>query len=152
MGVPSELRPDMSVTDLAFTILKNYGKPMHFKELISEVMRVKAISQENPGRLIAQMHTEINLDSRFIHQGNGEWGLREWQPKSSKVIKIRTEGSGAPSRGRGALARDGDEDEFGFDGEEEEEELADEAEEEFGLEADEYEDAGDSGDDDEDED
>lgn len=132
MGVPSELRPDMSVTDLAFTILKNYGRPMHFKQLISEVMRVKAISLENPGRLIAQMHTEINLDSRFIHQGNGEWGLREWQPKSSKVVKIRPEGSAPAAKRKGATRTpETDEDEFGFDGEEEEEELVDEAEDEY---------------------
>ncbi|MFZ5816777.1 MAG: DNA-directed RNA polymerase subunit delta [Bacillota bacterium] len=139
MGVPSELRPDMSVTDLAFTILKNYGKPMHFKQLISEVMRVKAINQENPGRLIAQMHTEINLDSRFIHHGNGEWGLREWQPKSSKVVKIRPEGSTpAGSRSRAGVA-DAEEDDFGFDAEEEED-LVDEVDDEFGLDEDEYED------------
>ena len=93
MGSPMELKPDMSVTDLAFTILKKHGKPMHFKQLISEVMQVKAISQENPGRLIAQMHTEINLDSRFIHQGGGEWGLREWQPKTSRVVHIKADGT-----------------------------------------------------------
>lgn len=152
MGVPSELRPDMSVTDLAFTILKNYGKPMHFKQLISEVMRVKAINQDNPGRLIAQMHTEINLDSRFIHQGNGEWGLREWQPKSSKVVKIRPEPSTpAPSRNRGALQTDAEEDDFGFEGEEEEEETAEEAEDEY-LEEDEYQDEESADDEDEDED
>lgn len=128
----------MSVTDLAFTILKNYGKPMHFKQLISEVLRVKGISQENPGRLIAQMHTEINLDSRFIHHGNGEWGLREWQPKASKVVKIRPEPSSpAPNRNRAAL-QEAEEDEFGFDGEEEEE-LVEDPEDEF-LEEEEYED------------
>lgn len=129
----------MSVTDLAFTILKNYGKPMHFKQLISEVMRVKAIHQDNPGRLIAQMHTEINLDSRFIHHGNGEWGLREWQPKTSKVVKIRPENPApAPSRSRAALQPDAEEDEFGFEGEEEEEEI-EESDDDF-LEEDEYED------------
>lgn len=137
----------MSVTDLAFTILKNYGKPMHFKQLISEVMRVKAISQENPGRLIAQMHTEINLDSRFIHHGNGEWGLRDWQPKSTKVVKIRPETtSPAPSRNRGALSPDADEDEFGFEGEEEEEE----AEETDGFTEEEDEEPADDDEDDED--
>ncbi|MFZ5827273.1 MAG: DNA-directed RNA polymerase subunit delta [Bacillota bacterium] len=153
MGVPSELRPDMSVTDLAFTILKNYGKPMHFKELISEVMRVKAISQENPGRLIAQMHTEINLDSRFIHQGSGQWGLREWQPKSSKVVKIRPDGSSTTASRKGAtLTPDTDEDEFGFDGEEEEEELVDEAEDEYALDEDEYDEEESVDDDDDDDD
>lgn len=150
MGVPSELRPDMSVTDLAFTILKNYGKPMHFKQLISEVMRVKAINQDNPGRLIAQMHTEINLDSRFIHQGNGEWGLREWQPKSSKVVKIRPESEKAtPSRGRAKINADADEDDFGFDGEEDEE--GEEVDEEFDVD-DEFEDEEETLDDEDDED
>jgi len=122
----------MSVTDLAFTILKNFGKPMHFKELISEVMRVKAISQENPGRLIAQMHTEINLDSRFIHHGNGEWGLRDWLPKGNKVVKIRPEPEEPPVRRKRAIGPiDVDEDEFSFDGEEDEEELIDEVDEEL---------------------
>lgn len=150
VGVPSELRPDMSVTDLAFTILKAAGKPIHFKQLISEVMRIKAINLENPGRLIAQMHTEINLDSRFIHQGNGEWGLREWQPKSAKVVKIRPEGS-TPTRTRGRKAADLDEDEFGFDGEDEEG-LSDEGDEDLSAEDDRYVDDRAADDDDDDED
>lgn len=133
-----DLKPDMSVTDLAYTILKKHGKPMHFKQLISEVMQVKAIHQENPGRLIAQMHTEINLDSRFIHQGGGEWGLREWQPKSAKV---RTR----PESGQDADEAVLDEDELDLVGEEEEEEeeLEDELEDEFGLEDEEEEDLSD---------
>lgn len=140
MGVPSELRADMSVTDLAFTILKNYGKPMHFKELISEVMRVKGINPENPGRLIAQMHTEINLDSRFNHLGAGEWGLRDWQPKGAKVVKIRPESdTPAPKRGRSRRAV-GDEDDFALDGEEDDEELGDESDDAYALDEDGFED------------
>lgn len=139
MGCPHEMRPDMSVTDIAFCILKGRGKVLHFKELIAEVMRVKAINQENPGRLIAQMHTEINLDSRFIHQGNGEWGLREWQPKSAKVVKIRPE-SPAPAKKSRALLRDDEEDEEEAFESEEEESDAEEREDEFERETDEYED------------
>ncbi len=79
----------MSVTDVAYAVLKNRRQPLHFKELIAEVMRIKAIGQENPGRMIAQMHTEINLDSRFVHLGGGEWGLREWQiKKQGKIVRI----------------------------------------------------------------
>lgn len=125
MGMASELRPEMSVTDLAFTILKNHGKPMHFKELITEVMRVKAIGPENPGRLIAQMHTEINLDSRFVHQGNGEWGLRDWQPKGSKVVKIRPETSAPAAKGRKGKRKAADDDDYGYEEEEEQEESDD---------------------------
>lgn len=111
MGCPDELRPDMTVTDLAYAILKSRGKSMHFKELISEILKVKAIAQENPGRVIAQIHTEINLDARFHHQGGGEWGLREWQKQSgTKVVRIRT-GGVTPTRIRPELLPD-DEDEF----------------------------------------
>lgn len=132
----------MSVTDIAFCILKNRGKTIHFKELISEVMRVKAINQENPGRLIAQMHTEISLDSRFIHHGNGEWGLREWQLKGSKIVKIRPETPSAPARSR-PLLRDDEEDEDAIDEEEEDEEFTaedEESEEDYESDPDEYED------------
>lgn len=126
------LKPDMSVTDLAFTILKKHGKPMHFKELISEVMQVKAISQENPGRLIAQMHTEINLDSRFIHQGGGEWGLREWQPKTARVVHIKPDGT-AGRVSRAPLRLEHELDDIG---EEEEEDLGEELDDEFSLDED----------------
>jgi len=118
----------MSVTDLAFYILKNRGQAIHFKELISEIMRVKAISQENPGRLIAQMHTEINLDSRFLHQGNGEWGLREWLPRNGKIVKIRPETPGVPKSTRPELQPEDEEEdeEFGLEPDELEEEFVDE--------------------------
>lgn len=129
----------MSVTDIAFCILKNRGQSMHFKELIAEVMRVKAINQENPGRLIAQMHTEINLDSRFLHQGNGEWGLREWLPKQSKVIKIRPEVSTGAARPRPLLRDDEEDEEERFDADEEESFGADELEEEEEAESEDYE-------------
>jgi len=126
MGIPHEIRPDMPVTDLAFYILKNRGQSTHFKELITEIMRVKAMNQDNPGRLIAQMHTEINLDSRFIHHGAGEWGLREWMPKNAKVVRIRPESSSpAPTKGKAALRTDDDEDDFGFEDDDEEVEESD---------------------------
>lgn len=130
MGCPHEMRPDMSVTDIAACILKNRGKAVNFKELITEIMQVKAISQENPGRLIAQMHTEINLDSRFIHQGNGEWGLREWLNKGSKIVKIKPESAAAPVRGRPSLRDDEEDEEDIFEAEEEEEYTEEETEDE----------------------
>lgn len=142
MGCPHEMRPDMSVTDIAFCILKTRGKTIHFKELISEVMRVKAINQENPGRLIAQMHTEISLDSRFIHHGSGEWGLRDWQSKGSKIVKIRPEAPSEPKKRSRPLLRDDEEADI-LDEEEEDEFAAEEEEpeeDEYEREPDEYED------------
>jgi DNA-directed RNA polymerase subunit delta len=88
VGIPHEMRPDMAVTDLAYAFLKKGGKAMHFKDLISAVMAVKSLNQAKSGRIIAQMHTEINLDARFVHLGAGEWGLREWH--KGKVVRIAT--------------------------------------------------------------
>ena len=70
-----------SVTDLAYSILKNKGQAMYYKDLIEVILQAKSIAVENQGRVIAQIHTEINLDSRFSHKGHGEWGLRDWAPK-----------------------------------------------------------------------
>jgi DNA-directed RNA polymerase subunit delta len=152
MGCPHEMRPDMSVTDIAYCILKSRGKPIHFKELIQEVMQVKAMNQANSGRLIAQMHTEINLDSRFVHQGNGEWGLREWQPKQSKVVKIRPEPAAPPSGRSRTLLRDDEDEEDLFDEAEEDEFESDELDDEFELDGeDEFEDELDVEDEDEEE-
>jgi DNA-directed RNA polymerase subunit delta len=125
----------MSVTDLAYCILKNRGKAVPFKELIDEIMAVKAMGVENRGRLAAQIHTEINLDSRFLHQGNGEWGLRDWAPKAAKLVRIRPAGPGAPpARPRPELTREDFEDEedqerYSYDRDEEDESLNDDGEE-----------------------
>jgi len=27
------------------------------------------------------VHTQINLDSRFVHMGKGMWGIVEWSPQ-----------------------------------------------------------------------
>jgi len=79
-----------SVTDLAYSILKSNGRAMHYKDLIHEILRTKAIAGENQGRIIAQIHTEINLDSRFFHQGQGEWGLRDWAPRQTpRIVQVR---------------------------------------------------------------
>lgn len=79
-----------SVTDLAYSILKSNGQAMHYRDLINEILRTKTIAGENRGRIIAQIHTEINLDSRFFHKGQGQWGLRDWVPRhAARIVQIR---------------------------------------------------------------
>lgn len=114
----------MSVTDIAYCVLKGHGKPLHFKELIQEILKVKPVRDDNPGRILAQMHTEINLDARFVHQGGGEWGLRDWQPKSgTKVVRIRP--ATAPPRMRRELLPMDDVDDANVNEEDEEDESRD---------------------------
>jgi len=64
--------------DIAFEILKAQGNPMHYQNLIEEVLRRLGISQE--AIRIAAALTQINLDTRFTFLGKGEWGLKVWDP------------------------------------------------------------------------
>lgn len=82
---------ELSATDLAHDILKSHGQAMYYKDLIDEILKSKEIQGENRGRLIAQIHTEINLDSRFHHKGQGLWALREWVYKGGRVVALRPE-------------------------------------------------------------
>jgi len=82
-----QFNPKMSETDLAHAILKASGEPLYYKELIDRVLAIKPLQGKDIGHIMAGIHTELNLDSRFVHVGKGVWGLREWMPGKSLVIK-----------------------------------------------------------------
>lgn len=73
----------LSPEDLAYEILKKTGSPMHYRELFEEILRVKQVPPEKQGRLMAEIHTQINLDPRFHYWGDARWGLREWVEQDS---------------------------------------------------------------------
>lgn len=64
--------------DIAYEVLKAHGNPMHYHNLIEEVLKRLGISQE--AIRIAAALTQINLDTRFSFLGRGEWGLKVWEP------------------------------------------------------------------------
>ena len=98
MGLPEQMKPNMPVTDVAYSILKRKGQATHFRELIREILEIKRLTDQNQGRVIAQIHTEINLDSRFEHHGNGEWGLRDWTVRrNGKVVELRPTSPARPA-------------------------------------------------------
>jgi DNA-directed RNA polymerase subunit delta len=73
----------LTETDMAYEVLKDQGNPMHYHSLIEEVFRRLGISPE--AAKIAAVLTQINLDTRFMFLGRGEWGLKAWEP--SKISK-----------------------------------------------------------------
>lgn len=77
---PEEYSPQMSEADLAHAILKSKGTPIYFGELFEQVMAVKTFTGKDKAHIMAGIHTELNLDGRFVHIGKGIWGLREWMP------------------------------------------------------------------------
>ncbi|MBU7007333.1 DNA-directed RNA polymerase subunit delta [Phosphitispora fastidiosa] len=70
--------PYMSEADLAHAILKAAGAPLYFRDLLEQVMAIKPVSGRDREHIMAGIHTDLNLDGRFIHVGKGVWGLREW--------------------------------------------------------------------------
>lgn len=126
MSLPNGLRPDMLVTDLAYVLLKNRGQAMHYKELISEIIAIKGLKQENAVRLISQILTEIGMDSRFVHQGGGEWGLRDWHIKGGMRVVKPPKPEAATKKSRRRFDEEFDDEESAEEAEEEDEEEEDE--------------------------
>jgi len=77
-------RTAQTETDVALAILKARQAPMHYRELIAEVLNQLGETPANPGLRLAQIHTEINLDSRFVFIGKGMWSLATWSPKTNR--------------------------------------------------------------------
>lgn len=75
-----------SETDIAYEVLKQRKSPMHYKELIGAVLEQMGLDPTNPGNRLVQIHTEINLDSRFAFLGKGLWGLTAWSPKQNRPV------------------------------------------------------------------
>ncbi|HML32732.1 DNA-directed RNA polymerase subunit delta [Sporomusa sphaeroides] len=73
---------------LAYQILKTTGHPLHYRELIDRVVAAKSGATRPPAYVIADIHTRINLDSRFVHTGKSMWGLNEWSPQRISLREV----------------------------------------------------------------
>ena len=73
-----------SETDVAYYILSKKGAPIYYKDLVTEVIKKKAKPVQSLSRAIAEVYTQINMDSRFHHVGGSMWGLTEWTPPETK--------------------------------------------------------------------
>ncbi len=100
MGVDSVLEPGLPFLDLAYGMLHNEGSPLYYRELFARVLALKGedIAQLGPEQ-IAALYTDFNLDHRFHHVGEGEWGLLEWQPRAkSRVVVVAQAPKARPER------------------------------------------------------
>jgi len=71
---------EMSGVDLAYRILKDRKTDIYFRDLLTEVLTAKMVPSYLMKQAMAELHTQINMDSRFIFKGKGNWGLTEWVP------------------------------------------------------------------------
>lgn len=66
--------------DLAYRVLKERKSDIYFRELLTEVLTAKAVPSYLMKQAMAELHTQVNMDSRFTFKGKGFWGLTEWAP------------------------------------------------------------------------
>jgi len=77
----AEIIKEVSEVEFAYKILQKVGKPMYFRDLITEALELKGRKIHSLPHALAEVHTQINLDSRFVHMGKGMWGIVEWSPQ-----------------------------------------------------------------------
>ncbi|WP_110929790.1 DNA-directed RNA polymerase subunit delta [Paenibacillus bouchesdurhonensis] len=86
MSTPLNLKIDpekvheIPMVDLAFLILKAANTPYYYRDLMSEVAKIRKMSEAEINEAIAQLYTEINIDGRFACVGTNLWGLKRWYP------------------------------------------------------------------------
>lgn len=108
--------PNLPAEELAFRILRREGRPLYYKDLIIQALRLKGVEGDISPELMAAVLTQINLDNRFIHMGQNDWGLKDWAPRKTKEEEKESEGGKRAFRKVNPLPR------FDEDLEEEEEE------------------------------
>ena len=88
-----ETEKAISGVDLAYRKLKERKTDIYFRELLTEVLTAKMVPSYLMTQAMAELHTQVNMDSRFIFKGKGYWGLTEWAPLPR--VTGRTEDSSA---------------------------------------------------------
>ncbi len=61
------------IKDYAYLIMRRAGRPMHFKEVASEINKTFGKKAH-----VATCHNELIKDPRFVLVGRGLYGLKEW--------------------------------------------------------------------------
>ena len=70
--------------EICYKILKEFGKPMHYKKVMEEVLKIgesKGLTPQNT--IFARMSTDTK--KRFKVMGKGMFSLTEWDNKTQEV-------------------------------------------------------------------
>ncbi|MEI6353025.1 MAG: HTH domain-containing protein [Candidatus Nomurabacteria bacterium] len=74
------------VKDYAYLVVRKHGKPMHFKDVATEIAKVFKKKTNT-----ATCHNELIKDKRFVLVGRGMYGLKEWGHAAGVVKDVITE-------------------------------------------------------------
>jgi DNA-directed RNA polymerase subunit delta len=99
----------LPLVELAWEILKTTKEPMYFRDIMTEIQKIRGMSQAQVDDAIARLYTEINIDGRFLCIGQNVWGLNRWYPVDK--VADRSVGGKKFVRHTGDAFSDDDEDE-----------------------------------------
>lgn len=87
-----ETEKNMSALEVAYQILKEKKSEQYFRDWLKEALVKKNTPDYLMVQSMAELHTQINMDSRFEFKGQGKWGLAEWAPpaKNAKTTDERS--------------------------------------------------------------
>lgn len=77
--------PRISDAERAVAVLQRARQPLYYRDLIQQVVREQDGTDAAPAHRLAEIYTQINMDSRFVHLGKGLWGLCAWVPQDNTV-------------------------------------------------------------------
>lgn len=80
----------MPLVELACEILSANKEPLYFRDLMTEIKGLRALSEDQAMDVISRLYTEINIDGRFICVGQNVWGLKRWYPVDKVADKAST--------------------------------------------------------------
>lgn len=105
--------------DIAFSILKSYGKKMKIQTLFQKICDLLELSEKEFEDKIADFFELLSTDKRFIMLPNGYWDLRV---NHSKKIEIDDDDDEPLPE----VEEESDDEEIFFEGEEDDDDLEDE--------------------------
>ena len=71
-----------SIADLAYDILEENRRPMHYRKITEEVMKISDIKAEKPHHGVNAL---MGVDQRFVRYQRGIWGLLKWKYREANL-------------------------------------------------------------------
>ena len=71
-----------SVADIAYEILTKHKKPLHFREITKELIKIRSLNVKEPYYAV---NASMSGDKRFMRAKRGVWGLVKWKYKDANI-------------------------------------------------------------------
>src|SRR5665648_959663 len=71
-----------SVADGAYEILIKHKKPLHYRQITKELMKIRPLKVKEPYYAV---NASMSGDKRFMRTKRGVWGLVKWQYKDANI-------------------------------------------------------------------